>query len=259
MAFFEKKQLKSTDDKTSEIILAMILLPNADSYSYDTLKKEIQKSYLMYDDDGNDIAAAFCIDDKQVQLAVMNFPVPYGDIEGTAQYAYNWEEALTDLKNHGAHIIIAISSKLKTTIDTFKLQTRLVSAILNVTDAIGVYIGEQSLLIRKIDYLSEATSIDDEDLPLNLWIYFGVRINKDTNSGYTYGLKAFDKVELEVLNSNKSVWEIRQFLYDIAHYVLLGDIKFQDGQTIGHSADQKIKISYSKGKYVTGNSFKLAY
>jgi hypothetical protein len=130
---------------------------------------------------------------------------------------------------------------------------------LRTTNAIGVYKGNQSLLIPKADYLNEAGAMSEEYLPLNLWIYFGLRVTDNENSGYTYGLKEFNKTEMEVVNSQKSLEDIRGFLFNIAHYVLEYDVTFQDGQTVGGSEDEKIAIKSSKGQFVEGVTFKLAY
>jgi hypothetical protein len=131
--------------------------------------------------------------------------------------------------------------------------------LLRTTKSIGVYKGNQSLLIPKEDYLNEAELMDDDYFPLNLWVYFGLRVTDKGNSGYTYGLKEFNKEEFEVLNSSKDLEAIRGFLFNTAHYVLEYDVTFQEGQTIGSSEEEKISISYSKGQLVEGDTFKFAY
>jgi hypothetical protein len=119
--------------------------------------------------------------------------------------------------------------------------------------------GNQSLLIPREDYLAEAALISEEYLPLNIWIYFGLRSTDQGNSGYTYGMKEFGKLELEVHNSSKSLEDVRAFLFNIAHYVLEFDVTFRDGQTVGSSEDEKISITTSKGQFVDGKTLKLAY
>jgi hypothetical protein len=79
------------------------------------------------------------------------------------------------------------------------------------------------------------------------------------NSGYTYGLNEFGKYELEIINSSKSLEEIGDFLFNMAHYVLDFDVVFQDKQTCGLSEEEKIPISFSKGVFVEGKTFKLDY
>ena len=99
----------------------------------------------------------------------------------------------------------------------------------------------------------------DQDLPLNIWIYFGLRKTSDGNSVYTYGLTEFGKNDMEVLNSSKSPDDIRNFLFNITHYVLDSNVIFEDGQTIGMSENEKIPITLSEGKYVSGDTFKFDY
>ena len=64
---------------------------------------------------------------------------------------------------------------------------------------------------------------------------------------------------MEVGNSSQTSENIRAFLFNIAHYVLDYNVRFQDGQTVGVSEEEKIAISFSKGLFVDGDIFKLAY
>src|SRR5688500_6613070 len=66
-------------------------------------------------------------------------------------------------------------------------------------------------------------------------IYFGLRLEEDRAGGYTYGLAQFNKTEMEVVNSGHSLEEIREFLFNMAHYVLEFDVTFRDGETCGSS------------------------
>ena len=50
---------------------------------------------------------------------------------------------------------------------------------------------------------------------------------------YTYGMKDFNKLEIEILNSKHSFTEINGFFYDIVHYILANNITLKDGETIG--------------------------
>src|SRR5690349_20290836 len=119
----------------------------------------------------------------------MPVPIPSGDIEGTSQYAYNWPTAMEDTKEHKSHLIVSVLPGGQDHKKRFKTFTEVICAILRTTNAIGVYKGNQSLLIPKDDYLNEAEKMSDEFLPLNLWIYFGLRVKDKGNTGYTYGLK----------------------------------------------------------------------
>ena len=51
--------------------------------------------------------------------------------------------------------------------------------------------------------------------------------------------------------------DLYYLLLSILQYVLGSDVTLKDGETIGFSEDQKIKITESKAVYLEGNSLKL--
>ena len=257
--FWRKKKVDKTQE--SRIILGMIMLRDEDTFNTESFTADLNKYYgeNIQDHAGDNNSFVFTFDGETVAIAHMPVPIPSGDIEGSAQYAYNWQTALEDTKGHKSHLIVSLMRGGKDQIKRFRIFTQVLCSLLRTTNAIGVYKGNQSLLIRKDDYLNEADLMDEDYLPLNLWIYIGLRATGSGNSGYTYGLKEFNKTELEIVNSSKSVEDIRGFLFNIAHYVLDYDVTFKNGQAVGLSKEQKIAISLSKGRFVEGDTFKLAY
>jgi hypothetical protein len=255
---WKKKKLDKRHD--SKIILGMVMLNDNNSFDIDLFSEVFKNNYagLIREPSGDSASFVFKSDNELVAIAHMDVPIPIGDIEGTAEYAYNWQSALADTINHKSHLIVSLMNGGQDQIKRFKIFTKVICSLLRTTNAVGVYKGNQSLLIPKDDYLNEAEAMSDEYLPLNLWIYFGLRVTDDGNSAYTYGLKEFNKTEMEVVNSSKSLEQIRGILFNIAHYVLDYNVTFEDGQTIGGSEDEKIAISFSKGKFVEGDSFKLS-
>jgi len=256
---FNKK--KSQDHSQRKIILGMVILRDENSFDSKAFRKDIKDNYPKNIKEPSDqgFSFAFKVDDELIVIGHMPIPIPRSDIEGTAKYAYNWETALEDLKEHKSHLIVSITSGGHDQIKRFKIFTQVICSLLRTTNSIGVYEGNQSLLIRKKDYLSEASLMTIDYLPLNLWIYFGYRVTDKGNSGYTYGLKEFDKSEMEIIDSPKTIEEISKFLFNMTHYVLDRDVTFTDGETCGMSADERIRITFSKGKLVEGDTLKLAY
>jgi len=96
-------------------------------------------------------------------------------------------------------------------------------------------------------------------LPISLWVYIGLREDKERNSGHTYGLLEFNKFELEIIDSTKSLDDIRLFLLNMVHYILSGDVTFKQGQTCGYPDEEKIQISFSPGVLLEVETFKLGY
>ena len=255
------KKNKTETGQDSKIILGMIMLLDETSFDLNGFLEDYNNNYpyRINKFSGDNSSVAFKIDNEMVTIAHMPFPIPSGDIVETAEYSYNWQSVLDDTKEYKSHLIVSIIQGGHDQIKRFKIFTQVLCSLLRTTNSVGVYKGNQSLLISKEEYLIEAALMNNDYLPLNLWIYFGLRTSENGNSGYTYGLKEFNKTELEVLNSLKSVEDIRGFLFNMSHYILEYDVTFKDGQTCGRSEEERIGITISKGKFVGGDTFKLAY
>ncbi len=239
----------------------MVFLKDVNTFDVDIFRDDFKSFYGndIQEPTGDNSSFVFKVDGEMIAVAHMPIPIPSGDIEGTARYAYNWQTALEDTKEHKSHLIVSMMQGGQDQIKRFKIFTKVLCSLLHTTNSIGVYKGNQSLLIPKEDYLIEAGLMRDDYLPLNIWVYFGLHTNDIGTSGYTYGLKDFNKTEMEVLDSQTSLEDLRGFLYNITHYVLDYDVTFKDGQTCGLSQEQRIPINISKGKFVDGNTLKLKY
>ena len=62
---------------------------------------------------------------------------------------------------------------------------------------------------------------------------------------------------MEIINSAMDSEELYYFLLSILQYILKDDVLLKDGETIGFTEDEKIKIRESKAVYLEGNSLKL--
>ena len=97
----------------------------------------------------------------------------------------------------------------------------------------------------------------EEMLPIQLWVYIDIINDGDKSSVYTYGMKEFGKSEMEIINSAINSDKLYYFLISILQYILKDDVQLKDGETIGFTEDEKIKIKESKVVYLEGNSLKL--
>ena len=77
--------------------------------------------------------------------------------------------------------------------------------------------------------------------------------------GYTDGLAAFGKEEIEVLDTQAAPGDLHSFLLDLASYVLEEDVTFHDGETIGFTEGQYLSISRSAGVWHDGMTLKIPY
>jgi len=237
----------------------MPIFNNGDSYDINNIIENLKShwGFDVTDIEGDNNAVAFNINGETIALAYIPVQIPWDDIEGTAKYAYNWPNASEELKDHSGHAIVSIMSGQKSPLERFKILSKVLYSILIASDAVGVYQGAQSLLITRNQYLDNIDVLEKDDIPVTLWVYIGLRKHKTGNSAYTYGLKEFNKQEIEILYSKLSLEELFDFLFNITSYVLSQDITLKIGETVGLTAEQKIAVNASKGEFVEGQSIKL--
>lgn len=256
---FLKKKEQPKETKKNNILLAMPMFNNGETFDIDNVAIHLKNNWntSISDINGEGGTVTFSIQGETVALATMPIPIPSGDIQGTAQYAYNWITAEKDLENHNSHIIVSVMSSNNNEIERFTILTKILDSIVATTNCLGVYQGSQSLLISREQYLDSAETLKEDQIPIDLWIYIGLRKGENQNSAYTYGLTAFDKLEIECINASLNLEELHSLLSNICAYVISSNVTFKSGETLGYTAEQKIRITKSKGQFVEGETLKL--
>ncbi len=254
---FLKKKEEPKETKKGNTLFAMPMFDNGETYELDKVVDYLKSNWdaTVSNIRGDNKTATFLLQGEIVALATMPIQIPFSDIQQTAEYAYNWQTAEKDLQNHNSHILVAIMSNNKSTVEQFGILTKVLSSILATSNCIGVYQGLQ--LIPKKQYLDSAEFLKSKQIPLDLWVYIGLRKDENGNNAYTYGLRAFDKLEMEFINTKLDWAEMYRFLSDACAYVINSNVIFKNGQTLGYTTEQKIKITKSKGKFVDGETLKL--
>ena len=240
-------------------VLGMILMNKMELMDYPNIEKDILKTWDLKKEeiDGNDQTISFIVDDATFMIGFIPAPVPAEELNTAIEYSYLWKDARSALNNE-SHIVIAVVGEHEP-LDLYKHFTKITSIILEHTNSMGIYLGNQTLVLSKEMYIEEAATMDDGNLPLSLWVYFGMRQQDNKNSIYTYGMKEFGLHEMEIVNSKNSMEEAMAFMMGIAHYTIAGNVVLNDGETIGVSEEQKIKISLSNGVNLDGQTLKIAY
>lgn len=253
---FKKKE--ETPQENS-ILLSMPLFNDGESYSLEEILLDLKEFWdlKITEVSGDNQTATFKINGELVAVAAMPAPIPYEEIESTANYTYLWNNALEECKNHTSHAIVSVLSSDTNIIERHIIFTQLNASILRTSKAIGIYQGMQTLLLPQPLYLDFADLLFEDLLPVQLWVYIGLVDEENSNSAYTYGLKEFHKSEIEILESSMSRSDLYDFIISIASYIIGYDVTLNDGETIGFSEEQKINIIESKGKFLEGNTLKL--
>lgn len=257
---FLKKE-KKTESNTNSAILGMVLLEDPNSFDLKGTVNELKTKWKLKvnDNDADDKAAVLVIGDYNIAIANIPTAIPEGEVERTADYNYFWENGIVETSKHKGHIVLSIMNAGKNPVQENLLYSKIASAVMNNSKAIGIYIGGRTLVLKKDFYQANVEMMSEEDLPLYNWIYFGLRKENGRHSVYTYGLSDFGKLEMEIIESENSIEELNEMMFNLAHYVIAYNVTLKDGETIGITAEQKLKISESKGKFLEGKTLKIEY
>ena len=262
MTFFNYPKIdKRAKEGANSVLLGMVLLEEPGSIDIGRVVNELTDKWNLKvsDSEISNEASILIINGYRIAIADMQMPIPGDEITEAAAYNYLWENGNEEAGNHKGHIIVSIMNGGKDPVKENLLYSRIAASVLNNSKSIGIYIGGRTLLLKKEFYLANVEMMSEKDLPLYNWIYFGLRQENGKQSIYTYGLADFNKSEMEIVNSKHSLEELNEIMYDLTHYVIAYDVVLRDGETVGFSEEQKLKVSKSKGKYLEGETLKIEY
>mgnify|MGYP002628028042 FL=1 len=172
-----------------------------------------------------------------------------------------WPDATAAMKQHKRHVIVTVMGN----VEPIELMKVLTQATIALTDsckgAIGVYWCNSGHVVEPDTFAELACDFLPHELPLPLWINFRVTANDDaTSSGSTKGLAALETMKPETKNASEPPNELRDRLIGLAEYVLTSGAVIRDGDTIGETADEKIKVRYRDSSFGSdGQVMRLIY
>ena len=193
----------------------------------------------------DDDALVFEVGDMVAAVSLATYPIPNGEAELNAENNYMWEDAVKVAKEHCAHIMVAVLGKEENLLEKGKLYTKVVAACCRQEYATGIY--TSGVVFEPRFYEGFADMMQDGELPIFNWIWFGLWRSENGMNGYTYGMDVFGKDEMEVLGTDAKPSDLRDFLASLVSYVLENDVELHDGETIGFAADDKHTITRSPG------------
>lgn len=205
--------------------------------------------------------AVFDVDGMTVAASLMEAPVPDGEAEYWANSNFmEKEKALAAAKAHQAHVMVAILDQMsegRTRRQLGELYVKLVSTLLKAPNALGVYTNGTVWLPDYFIRVSE--DLKEGHLPLLDLVFVGLVKYEKGICGWTNGLRAFGKDELEIRDSQHSPQDVHELLLNVSGYLIEGDVTLHDGETLGYTAEQKLHITRSEGVNVEGMSLKIEF
>ena len=198
-----------------------------------------------------DDTISFTIEGEMGFISLMPAPIPFTDLEGPCATAWWWPEATEKMKNHKSHLIVTLTSGGN--LNPFQKNLYLswiVASIASVSKTAGIYWGNGTLVYQSDFFADSCKEASLENLHLPLWIDFRVEKNDDSSLRFfTTGMNAFGEKEIEIKNVTMPTMELLELMYQLADYFLTSPNKVKDGDTIGKSATEKIKVTYGPSMF----------
>ena len=237
----------ATEEEAAGTFCGSVLL-SEDEWDKDKLIRDLQVDWgieLSKEDTDDEDTIVTNFDKCMIAISKFPAPVPNEEAEINAENNWMWEEAVEVTKTHKAHIVVAILGDEEDLISRGLLYTKIMATCCKQKKAIGVF--TSGVVFEPSYYMKSAEMIRDGELPIFTWVWFGLYRTENGLSTYTYGMKDFEKLELEILDADEDAGKLLSFISAIASYILQDDVKLKDGETIGLSEEDIHQITLSKG------------
>lgn len=265
--YWQERAQEEIERQSSAGPFAGFVLLSAPEWDVDAFKTALKADWdIGYPPEDGEQASAndnhstlvFDVEGMTVAASLMDFPVPDGEAEYWANSNFmEREKALAAAKDHKAHVMIAVVDKEHPPRERGELYVKIVSTLLRAPNALGVYTNGTVWLP---DYFIQVSQdLKAGDLPLMDLVFVGLVQYEKGICGWTNGLRAFGKDELEIRDSQQSPQDVHELLLNISGYLIEEDVTLQDGETLGYTAEQKLHITRSEGINVEGMSLKIGF
>lgn len=185
-----------------------------------------------------------------VAIALMPGPIAWQDLERRCERSWLWPDAEKTLKRHTQHFVLTLDSDLSSRDRAILLTKVCASVLTHCNAALGVMFGDAGVLARKDIFRDMAVDAFRTSLPTELWVDCVVAKESETKSrGYTSGLAAFGHPELEAVGLPETPERLHSRLVGVARYLVEHGPIIQEGDAIGESADEHIRVAFGQSQF----------
>jgi hypothetical protein len=257
--FFKKKPADSSKNKLGpgEPIIAALLL-EGDSFPVDAFLKQAAKARIA----GKAVSGinrseggvfSFEVGDEFLALALMPAPYPAGDLEGPIATSWMWppQPPIANVKQHRSHLLITMTGGAADRVRRRLILTAVTALAAKQPGVMAVYWAEAALVIFPPLFVDMAEQINSPQAPpLYLWVDLRAFRNEDGTTGlFTTGLSSLGHMEIEIPRIEMEPGELREWLLNIMYYLLENGPVLKDGETIGMTAEQQIRIRHCPSSF----------
>ncbi|MBQ6853198.1 MAG: hypothetical protein IJO07_03360 [Peptococcaceae bacterium] len=188
-------------------------------YNIQTLSERLRHQYgieMWPSHTGDVLIQDFMLDvpGAMVTISLIDLPIPDAEAEAAAVHAA-WQGAAAAAKQHAAHLMIAVLPDTMPAFDAGKLYCSMISAAVDDEAVLAVYTSGTIM-----DPLQFRQPAEEAAALLDKLIFVGTYVREGGTCGYTVGMDAFGKDELEILDCAGSVETVARVLRMCAYKLI---------------------------------------
>ena len=175
----------------------------------------------------------------------MQVEAPYPDPpDQQARFAYWWPDAKKDMARQKAHLMVFCVWSKFSRIEAHMRHLVLVRELVEQLPVIGMLWG--SVLMPTATFKGEFASTLEGAIPFSLWVL--IQFSKQPNGNIlisTLGMRDFEQMEIET-ESTLSLDQTFDLVRKFGSHILANGPVVRDGETFGHTADQRIRVRHTR-------------
>lgn len=184
-------------------------------------------------------------DGSMLIAGLVDTPLPEKHWREWADAAWWWPEAEEMMRQNQAHIIVSSTWDKSTRIDAHLKHMLIVREFVEQLCAIGVAWG--NVLVSANQFAGEFHRFQTENiLPVRVWVL--IQLSGDGEGGTivsTLGMNQFDLREIEANSAPMEPKDALEFVNNLAGYLLTNGPVINDGDTVGGSEEQRIRMRFA--------------
>lgn len=172
-------------------------------------------------------------------ISFVDEPIDRLEMERVAKHNPLFTEGEDIARRHTCHAIVGVKG-VGSAVARYKVLTQILAAMMSTYNAIGVYLGKQSLFYGKDQLLTEAKKMAKGVLPVSSWIYYGFYSHNQQFWVYSQGLSEFGREEIEIYSDAHTMQHMHQLAIAFSFALMSTHRLFEDGEMIELGEDYVI-------------------
>ena len=236
--------------------ISQVLLASFE-WDFESLKLEMAERWnVQTETEASAEELSFEVENMHISLKLKEGQLAHHEAEINASSNTDWPDALEIVKAHRAYLEVSVISGLSR-LEAGKMMVKLLSCCSMQDNVLAI-----STLgtVFEPGYYDECSDLMKEgQLPVYNMVHFGFYRTNSGLSCYTYGMKQYGELEIEVLDTLAEIEDLHEFISTLAYSVLMGQIDLKHGNKISVAEGHELMVTEGMSEALNEMTLKVEY